>query len=325
MILASLAGGGLDGTLVVVSSDRTRFLVPPQGPRTMQQALDTWAESVTLLEGVFESLDDPTLGSPVDGAVFAAPLPRVYHWAEGSSYLSHMERIRGGRGEALPDRHRERPIVYQSGGAPNWPPRAEVPLPDETWELDYEPTVFVVTGDAPQGTTAAQAPEHIKLVGITNDVTYRRLLVEERRQGTGTYGSKPGRGFAPFLVTPATLGTAWQNSFLRAALQCSVNGTLYGAPRADRDFSFGLPQIIGEFTRTRPLIAGSMIGTGTISNGDTERGFGCIAEKRGVEIMESGAAVTPFLSAGDTVTIEAIADDGTSLFGLIQHTVTRME
>ncbi|WP_432969653.1 hypothetical protein [Dactylosporangium sp. CA-233914] len=171
MILASLAAGGPDGTLVVVSRDRQRMALPEPGPRTPQEALDDWAAHSEGLRRTFQTLEDSSVGSPIAGATFAAPLPRAFHWAEGSCYLPHMERIRGGRGEALPRRHQELPITYQSGSAPNWPPVSAVELPDVSWELDFEATVFVMT-DAVEIGAGADASDRIRLVGITNDTAH---------------------------------------------------------------------------------------------------------------------------------------------------------
>jgi fumarylacetoacetate (FAA) hydrolase len=321
VILATLRGGGIDGTLVVVSRDHQRLAIPPNGPRTMQQALDEWSSWERALEDAFEELDDERRGFPVERAVFEAPLPRAFLWAEGSCYLTHMERIRGGRKEALPLDHRSQPIVYQSGGAPNMAPQSEIALPDPAWELDVEATVVVITGRIPRGASEDEAASQVRLVGITNDVSYRKLLVDERRQGTGIYWSKPGRAYAPFVVSPSTLGPTWTGANLRAALRCEVNDTLLGAPRADRDISFEFPRILAHLAKTRSLIPGSIVGTGTVSNADDATGYTCLAEKRAVELAESGAATTPFLNVGDTVTIDAVRDDGMSLFGRIEQTV----
>ncbi|WP_236792179.1 fumarylacetoacetate hydrolase family protein [Amycolatopsis sp. GM8] len=321
MILATLWGGGIDGTLVVVSRDRRRLVIPPRGPRTMQQALDEWSLWEHALEDTFGELDDERYGFPVERARFDAPLPRAFHWAEGSCYLQHMERIRGSRSEALPVEHLRRPIVYQSGSARNMAPRGDIALPDPAWELDLEGTVVVITGAIRGAASEDEAGKAIRLVGITNDLTYRKLLVDERRQGTGVYWSKPGRAYAPFVVTPSTLDTAWTGANLRAALRCEVNGDALGAPRSDQDITFEFPRILAHLTATRPLVPGSIVGTGTVSNADPAAGYACIAEKRAVEIAKDGAATTPFLGTGDTVGIEALGDDGTSLFGRIEQTV----
>jgi fumarylacetoacetate (FAA) hydrolase len=321
VILATLHGGGIDGTLVVVSRDRRRLVVPPRGPRTMQQALDEWTSWEQALEDTFGELDDDRYGFPVERATFDAPLPRAFHWAEGSCYLQHMERIRGGRDEALPADHVRQPITYQSGSARNMAPRSDIPLPDPAWELDLEATVVVITGLIRAGASEDEAVSQIRLVGMTNDLTYRKLLVDERRQGTGVYSSKPGRAYAPFVVSPSTLGPAWSGSNLRAALRCEVSGETLGVPRADRDIAFEFPRILAHLAKTRSLVPGSIVGTGTVSNADPAAGYGCIAEKRAVEIAKEGAPTTPFLGVGDTVGIEALGEDGTALFGPIQQRV----
>jgi fumarylacetoacetate (FAA) hydrolase len=287
----------------------------------MQQVLDEWPSWEQALEDTYLELDDQRYGFPADRAVFDAPLPRAYHWAEGSCYLRHMERIRGGRKEALPDEHRSEPIVYQSGSATNMAPRDDIALPDPAWELDLEATVVVISGAVPVGADEDEAAAGIRLVGMTNDLTYRKLLVAERRRGTGVYGSKPGRAYAPFVVSPSALGAAWNGTNLSATARCEVNGAVLGAPRTDRDIAFEFPRILSHLVRSRALVPGSIVGTGTISNAEPAAGYACIAEKRAVELARDGASVTPFLDVGDTVTIEAVGDDGTSLFGHIQQTV----
>lgn len=322
MILGTLRGGGVDGTLVVISRDRQRFVLPPAGPRTMQQALDGWEHHEGHLEDTFFELDDVTYGLPAAAATFSSPLPRAIQWVEGSCYLSHMERIRAGRGESLPAQHQDRPIVYQSGSDRHLDPEGSFALPDKSWELDIEATVVVVMGAVRVGASADEAVAGIRLVGMTNDLTYRRLLVEERRRGSGVYGSKPGRAHAPFLVSPKTLGSTWDDVLLRARMRCEINGQLLGDPRADRDISFDFRTVLAELTPQRGIEPGTIVGTGTVSNVDPAAGFACIAEKRGVEIGRDGEASTPFLRRGDRVLLEAIGDDGISLFGRIAQNVT---
>lgn len=325
MILATLRGGGPDGTLVVVSPDRARFALPDDGPRTLQEALDRWDACESALEACFERLASTSDGLPTSSAVFAAPLPRSYHWAEGSCYLPHMERIRGSRGEALPAEHRSRPKVYQGGSDQHLAPVSEFRLLDPEWELDLEATIVVFAGAVAAGVDAVEAAERIRLVGLTNDLTYRALIVEERQEGSGIYHSKPGRAYAPYVVTPSTLGSLWSGTTLHARVRTEINGDVLGEPFADRDLSFDFGRIMEHLCRTRALTPGSIVGTGTVSNADPVTGIGCIAEKRAMEIETSGRPTTRYLQPGDALSIETFGADGVSLFGAIEQTVIRAD
>lgn len=321
MILASVAGGGPDGTLVVVSADRSRFVLPVFGPRTLQAALDEWDRYRDGLEATYETLSVGDAGLPTGAATFVAPLPRAYHWAEGSCYLSHMERIRASRGEALPADHRRHPKVYQSGSDAHLAPVSEVELPDPSSELDLEATVVVVTGRV--GRAADRDRSHILLVGLTNDLTYRRHIVEERREGSGIYRSKPGRAYAPFAVTPSGLSALWTGSSLQARVRTEINGNVLGEPWAHRDLAFDFDSILTHLTETRALEPGSIVGLGTVSNTDPRTGVGCIAERRALDIEAGDRPVTEYLKPGDTLSIEALDDDGASIFGRIHQTIVR--
>jgi fumarylacetoacetate (FAA) hydrolase len=321
VILATLKGGGPDGTLVVVSRDGERFALPERGPRTLQDALDRWEDCASALEATFRALDAPGLGLPTERAVFAAPLPRAYHWAEGSCYLAHMERIRGSRGEALPAEHTEQPKVYQSGSDQHLDPVSEFTALDAALDVDLEATIVVITGDIAIGTSAEDAIAGIRLVGLANDLTYRKLIVEERQLGTGIYHSKPGRAYAPFVVTPDTLATSWTGARLHAQVATEINGAVLGRPWADRDIAFDFSRVLAHLCRTRRLTPGAIVGTGTVSNRDAEIGIGCIAEQRAVELRDGGEARTAYLREGDRMVIEALDERGRSLFGRIEQTV----
>jgi fumarylacetoacetate (FAA) hydrolase len=321
MILASLSGGGPDGTLVVVSEDRARFLLPEDGPRTLQAALDQWDTCRGHLDATYRQLESPDVGMSTAGARFASPLPRALHWAEGSCYLAHMERIRGSRGEALPLDHRSLPKVVQTGGAQNLKPVSEFTLPDPDWELDIEGTIVVITGAIAAGSSAGEAISQIRLVGLTNDLTYRYHIVKERREGSGMYHSKPGRAYAPYVVTPDTLAELWNGAELHARVRTEINGVLLGEPWSDQDLAFNFGRILEHLCLTRALAPGSIVGTGTVANADPGDGIGCLAEQRAVEQSRSGAPETPYLQAGDTVAIEAVSETGVSLFGRIEQIV----
>jgi fumarylacetoacetate (FAA) hydrolase len=313
--LATLRRGGKDGTLAIVGADGRRAIAEPGGLRTLQEALDDWETAEPLLrrgQGDLVELDEEELHSP---------LPRAYQWCDGSTFLSHMERLRASRGMALPPRYDEDPIVYQSGSDAFLAPTDPIPLRDVSWGLDLEATVAVVTGDVPVGTTAAEAPRHILLLLLTNDLTFRHLLPGEYAKSVGIYRSKPARAYAPFALTPDELGDQWNGRLLRSTVRSWVNGELLGELRSDEDCAFDFGRLIEYLTLTRSLAAGTIIGSGTISNRDESRGFGCLAEKRAVEITTDGKPTTELLKVGDTVRVEAFDDDGNSLFGALDQTV----
>lgn len=324
--VASFRRGGRDGTLAVVTPDGERALAAPAGIPTLQAALDDWEASASALADAYERLlGDDALGEPVDADELHAPLPRAYQWCEGSTYLAHMERMRQARGMALPPEHTREPIVYQAGADRLLAPREPIVLPDESWGLDLEATLAVVTDDVPLGTTADEAPGHVAFVVLLNDVTYRNLIPGEFAKRVGPYQAKPTRPFAPFAVAPSSLGELWNGRALSATVKSWVNGDLLGAVASDSDNVFDFGVMIEFVARTRHLAAGTIIGTGTVSNRDPSRGFGCIGEKRAVELATTGEATTPWLGHGDTVRIEAFAPDGSSLFGAIEQTVVPAE
>lgn len=322
MKLASLRDGTRDGTLVLVSPDGRRILPRPAGISTMQRALDRWDEVVPLLQAAWERLAaDEEAGQPLQASALHSPLPRAYQWCEGSSYLTHMERMRAARGMSLPPEHTAEPIVYQAGADALLGPCDPLVLPDAGWGLDLEATPAVITGDVPRGTTADDAPGHIVLVTLANDVTYRNLMAREYAKSVGPYQAKPARAFAPFAVAPAALGPAWNGRLLCATLRSWVNGELLGAVESGEDNRFDFAVLIAYLARTRALAAGTIVGAGTVSNRDASRGFGCLGEKRAMETVAGGSPATPWLQHGDRVRIEAFDEYGESLFGAIDQLV----
>jgi fumarylacetoacetate (FAA) hydrolase len=322
MRLGSRPGPGRDGTLVVISSDHCRALRAPAGYHTLQAALDDWAVAEAALARTAAELEaGADAGEPLAAAELTCPLPRAYQWAEASTYLTHMERIRGARGMTLPPEHRREPIMYQSGADRNLDPTQHIPLPDPAWGLDLEATIAIVTDDVPRGTTADEAPAHIKLVMLTNDLTMRNLMPAEYAKGVGPYRAKPARAYAPIAVGTETLGELWTGRLLNATVRSWVNGELLGQPDSGRDCAFDFAQLIAYATMTRSLAAGTIIGSGTVSNRDPEAGYSCLAEKRAVEIVRDGSSSTELLKIGDTVRIEAFGPDGTSLFGAMDQTI----
>ncbi|GEK79647.1 fumarylacetoacetate hydrolase family protein [Agrococcus baldri] len=321
MRLATIPGGGRDGTLVVVDAEGGRFALAPRGPRSLRDAIEDWERWEPVLRRAEEDLASDRIPSlPVDSVTFAAPLPRVFEWCEGSTYLPHMERIRGMRGVDLPSDHGFTPAVYQSGGSAFIGHMDPVPLPDATWDLDVEGTIGVVTDDVPIGTDASAAQSRIRLLVLANDLTYRALIPAEYERRVGIYRSKPARSFAPFAVTPDSLGDAWDGRLLSAQVRTSVNGTEIGRPDSAVDCAFDFARLIEQIATTRALAAGSIVGTGTVSNRAAESGYACLAELRAVELAADGGHSTRYLQPGDSFSIEAFIDE-TSVFGAIRQSV----
>jgi fumarylacetoacetate (FAA) hydrolase len=251
----------------------------------------------------------------------AAPLPRAYHFVDGSAYLSHMELLRKARGGELPESFQHDPLVYQAGCDANLGPRDPIPLVDEAWGLDFEAEIGVVTDDVARGVRAESAGGHIRLLLLLNDVSLRHLIPGELAKGFGFYQSKPASAFSPVALTPDELGPAWAGAKVHLPLRVEVNGELFGAPEAGEDMTFDFRQLIAHAAKTRRLAAGTIVGSGTVSNRDRSRGSCCIAERRMLEKNEAGAARTPFLTVGDRVRIEMLDRDGRSLFGAIEQVV----
>ena len=321
MRLATLRAGGRDGTLVVVDGRRERWAAP-EGIATLQAALDDWEAAAPALEATATALEaDPGAGWSVNAEEFHAPLPRAYQWAEGSTYLSHMRRCRAARGVAMPPDAEASPTIYQSGSDVFLAPRAPIGLGDPEWGLDLEATVAVVVDDVPQGTDAEAALAHIRLVVLVNDLTLRNVLPREFATAVGLYQCKPARPVAPIAVTPASLGEAWVGDRLRARVRCTVNGERLGDLDSGADCRFGFGVLIAHMAVTRPLAAGTLVGSGTVSNLDETRGTGCIIERRALQALAGEEPLMPYLQDGDTVEVEALDARGRSLFGAISQTV----
>lgn len=332
MKLASLKHGR-DGRLVVVSDDLAwftdAFLIAP----TLQSALDDWETVEPRLRALAESLEH---GAVPRGRFHerdaAAPLPRAYQWADGSAYVNHVELVRKARGAEMPASFWTDPLMYQGGSDSMLGPRDPIPLADEAWGCDLEAEVVVVTGDVPQGVDARAALDHVRLVGLVNDVSLRNLIPAELGKGFGFVQSKPSSALSPVLVTPDALGDRWAGGKLHGALEVTLNGRPFGKADAGVDMTFDFGVLIAHLARTRPLGAGSIIGSGTVSNRDADGGpgkpvaegglgYSCIAEVRTVETILRGQAETPFLRHGDTVRIEMLDDRHHSIFGAIEQTV----
>jgi fumarylacetoacetate (FAA) hydrolase len=324
--LASLKHGR-DGQLVVVSRDLSRCIAVPEIALTLQQALDRWEVSVPLLRPVYEALNDSRQGEafPVGSGGVAAPLPRAFQWVDGSAYVNHVELVRKARGAQMPPSFWTDPLVYQGGSDDFIGPTDEARFVSEDGGIDLEAEVAVVTGDVPMGASAAQvrARRDVRLLMLVNDWTLRNLTAAELAKGFGFYQSKPATAFSPVAVTPDELGTAWDGGKVLRPLVSRVNGRELGAPDAGVDMTFDFPALISHCARTRNLGAGTIVGSGTVSNTDRSRGSSCLAEARMLELMAAGASTTPFLKFGDRVRIEMFDAAGTSIFGAIDQRVAR--
>ena len=323
MKLASLRNGTRDGQLLVVSRDLTRAVPVPHVVPNLQAALDDWRRIAPRLEQVALDLEDGRApGSfAFQATQVLAPLPRAHHWVDGSAYVNHVELVRKARGAEMPASFWTDPLVYQGGSDDFLPPTADVPVPSEEFGIDLEAEVAVVTDDVPMGTTAAAARGHIQLVMLVNDWSLRNLIPAELAKGFGFYQSKPATSFSPVAVTPDELGDAWDGGKVALPLVSHVNGERLGHPQAGVDMTFDFPRLIEHVTRTRRLGAGAVVGSGTVSNYDRSRGSSCLAERRMLEQIEHGRAITPFLRFGDRVRIEMFDRDGRSIFGAIDQRV----
>lgn len=323
MKLASLNSGGRDGTLIVVNRALTRAVIAKAVAPTLQAALDDWARAVPQLQRIFDALQEGGIEGAFDLRIddLAAPLPRAYQWCDGSAYLSHAELVRKARGAEMPESLYSDPLMYQGGGDTMLGPRSDIPLADESWGLDLEGEIAVVTDDVPAGVSADDAVGHIKLVTILNDVSLRNLMPAELAKQFGFFQSKPPTTFAPVMVTPDELGEAWDGRKLHLELVCHVNGKLLGKPNGGADMNFDFAQLIAHAARTRPLGSGTIIGSGTVSNRDPAAGAACIQEVRMIEKIETGEFKTPHLAAGDTVHIDMFDAQNASIFGAIEQTV----
>ena len=323
MKLATLRNGTRDGQLVVVSRDLSVAMPVPSIATTLQCALDDWTRAAPLLQEVADHLAEGNASGavPFDPKLALAPLPRAYHWVDGSAYVNHVELVRKARNADMPPSFWTDPLVYQGGSDDFIPPHGDVAVPSEDFGIDLEGEIAVITDDVPMSTGAAEAGGHIKLLMLVNDWSLRNLIPAELAKGFGFYQSKPATSFSPCAITPDELGPAWQGSKVHLPLVSHINGKLFGRPNAGVDMTFDFAQLIAHVTRTRRLGAGAVIGSGTVSNYDRSSGSSCLAETRALEQIEHGKPVTPFLRFGDRVRIEMFGPDGTSLFGAIDQQV----
>ncbi|HSE11178.1 MAG TPA: fumarylacetoacetate hydrolase family protein [Rudaea sp.] len=328
MKLATLKEGGRDGTLIVASRDLARAVRASDIAPTLQAALDDWGNCAPRLNRVYELLN-ATHAQTINGeevfaldpAVLAAPLPRAYEFVDGSAYLPHVERVRRARGAQVPESFYTDPLMYQAVSAGFHGPRDPVRVASEDYGIDLEAEVVVITDDVPMGATPEQAGAHIQLVGLINDVSLRNLIPNELAKGFGFLQSKPRSALAPVFVTPDELGEAWREAKVHLPLRSAINGVLLGAPEAGDDMQFSFAELIAHAAKTRPLAAGTVVGSGTVANQDESRGASCLAERRTLETIANGKPATPFLKFGDTVRIEMLDRQGGSIFGAIEQAI----
>src|SRR5579883_2324606 len=328
MKLASLKAGGRDGTLIVVDRLLQRGVRVSDIAPTLQAALDDWSHLAPRLNRVAELLEasraETINGEEVfalDFAALAAPLPRAYEFVDGSAYLPHVERVRRARGAEVPKSFYTDPLMYQATSAGFYGPRDPVLVASEDFGIDLEAEVVVVTDDVPMGVTPAQAAAHIQLIGLVNDVSLRNLIPDELAKGFGFLQSKPRSALSPVFATPDELRDAWRDDKLHLPMRTWINGQWFGEADAGQDMQFNFAQLIAHAARTRPLIAGTIVGSGTIANQDTSKGASCLAEQRTVETLRDGQPSTPFLKYGDLIKIEMLDADGNSIFGPIEQRI----
>ncbi|MCP4432142.1 MAG: fumarylacetoacetate hydrolase family protein [Gammaproteobacteria bacterium] len=334
MRLASLKRGR-DGSLVVVSSALSRMVSAAHIAETLQQALDNWNEVSLQLRDLSDSLESgATSGEPFDEGQCSSPLPRAYQWADGSAYVNHVELVRKARGAEIPASFWTDPLMYQGGSDSFLDPHGPIVMPtDQGWGIDFEAEVAVITDDVPMGTSIEQALQHVKLIMLVNDVSLRDLIPAELAKGFGFFQSKPSTAFSPVCVTPDELGDAWCDGKLQLALRSTYNGELFGAPDAAIDMTFNFAELIAHAAKSRPLVSGSIIGSGTVSNKLNDGpgkplsqggvGYSCIAEIRMIETIKNGAPETGYMTFGDTIKIEMLDEKNNSLFGAIDQRIEK--
>jgi fumarylacetoacetate (FAA) hydrolase len=322
MKLGTLRDSTRDGTLVVVRRDNKVYTPATGIAPTLQAALDNWEQAEPSLRALADRLElGTTHDAPVDPTLFAAPLPRAYEWVDGSAYINHIVLVRKARGAEPPATLRTDPLVYQGGSGVLLGPTDDIVLADPAWGLDFEAEVAVILGDVPQGTTKDEARRCVRLYTIVNDVTLRNLIPDELVKGFGFFNSKPATAFSPFAITEDELGPALHDGRVNLRLRSIYNGELVGDPEAGPEMHFSFFELLAHVAKTRAFTAGTILGSGTVSNADRARGISCLAERRMIETIEQGKPSTPFMKPGDTIAIEMLDREGRSLFGRIEQKV----
>lgn len=336
MKVATLKNGTRDGQLVLVSRDLSRCIEVEDLARTLQFALDDWDNLSPRLESRYKALnEDPSMGVAFDPTRCESPLPRSYQWADGSAYINHVELVRRARGAEVPESFYSDPLMYQGASDGFFGPRDPIELTDYQWGYDMEAEIAVITDDVELGTTPEQAAKHIKLIMLLNDISLRNLIPAELAKGFGFFQSKPPTAFSPVAVTLDEIEDYWTGRTIDLPMRVDLNGEPFGRAEAGTDATFGLTDLIAHVAKTRSLSAGSIIGSGTISNRGPDggpgkpiseggKGYSCIAEIRMIETILNGAPSTPFLKSGDRVRIEMLDKEGASVFGAIDQSVEQV-
>jgi fumarylacetoacetate (FAA) hydrolase len=325
MKLASLKNNSRDGSLVVVSRDLSRAVDATLVAATLQAAIDSWDQLAPRLEELYVSLNSQKAPGAFafDPKLAHSPLPRAFQWVDGSAYLNHVELVRRARGAEMPKEFLIDPLVYQGGSDAFVGPYDPILLESEDWGIDFESEVAVITDDVAMGVDPKRALDHVKLIMLVNDVSLRNLIPAELAKGFGFYQSKPASAFSPVAVTPDELGTSWQDGKVHLPLRTYWNDKLVGHPNAGQDMNFGFGHLLSHIAKTREIRAGSILGSGTISNRDTQTGYSCIQEIRMLEKIQMGESRTPFMRFGDRVRIEMLDANAKSIFGAIDQEVRR--
>ncbi|MCG9682493.1 fumarylacetoacetate hydrolase family protein [Vibrio sp. Isolate23] len=335
MKLATLKNDTRDGQLVVVSKDLTKCVAVADIAATLQSVLDQWSKVEPQLTEVYQALNEGTLVAemPFEQSLCESPLPRAYQWADGSAYVNHVELVRKARGAEMPPSFWTDPLMYQGGSDAFIGPRDDIPVGSEEWGIDFEGEVAVITDDVPMGVTAEEAAKSIRLLMLVNDVSLRGLIPNELAKGFGFFQSKPSSVFSPVAVTPDELGDAWDGGKVTLPLLSFYNDEAFGCPNAGVDMTFEFPDLIAHAAKTRPLSAGAIIGSGTVSNKQgTEYGtsieeggvgYSCIAEVRMIETIRDGKPSTGFMKFGDRIKMEMKDVSGASIFGSIDQKVVK--
>ena len=321
MKLASLKSGR-DGRLVVVNKAMNRYVSVTEIAPTLQNALDNWSTCGYSLRKISQALEENQIESETfDPSFCASPLPRAFHWVDGSAYVNHVELVRKARNAEIPDSFWSDPLVYQGGSDTFLAPQEDIKIADEAWGIDFEAEVAVIVDDVPMGVSEEDAAQHIQLLMLVNDVSLRNLIPGELSKSFGFYQSKPSSSFSPVAVTPDDLREAWSDGKLHLPLRVALNEKLIGEPNAGIDMTFNFPRLIAHVAKSRALCAGTIIGSGTVSNVDRSSGSCCLAEVRMLEIIADGKPKTEFMKFGDCVKIEMCDAQGKSVFGEIKQTV----
>ena len=323
MKLASI-NQGRDGQLIVVDNQMQRYVSATEIASTLQAALDNWDNCKEPLAALYLQLENGEIDSQAfNSEICASPLPRAFQWADGSAYVNHVELVRKARNAEMPSSFWTDPLMYQGGSDSFLGPREDIAVADEAWGIDFEAEIAVIVGDVPMGISSSEATKYIQLVMLVNDVSLRNLIPGELAKGFGFFHAKPSSAFSPVAVTPDVLGSAWDGAKLHLPLRAILNGDLVGEPNAGVDMTFDFGQLIAHAAKTRPLCAGTIVGSGTVSNLDRSKGSCCLAEVRMLETIANGSATTEFMSFGDRIQIDMLDDNGQSIFGEIDQKVTK--